>query len=1234
MSNMKDFVIENDVLVKYTGSGGDVVIPECVTKIGDKAFYECEAITSVFVPGSVMSIGEEAFLRCRNMAEITFSEGLQSIGKEAFVNCRLDSITLPYSVNTIGAGAFQYSRIRCVTIPASVLSIGENAFDSSGLETLRFAGDLEAWLTMEWENLGLYGLAELYIHGELLKELTIPESITTIRNYAFHGYDGLTKVTIPESVQRIGDSAFSCCKRLSHVELASGVVEIGGWAFNACESLAAIMLPESVMRLGPGAFRYCNSLTSITLPSHLESIGERTFEKCELLADITISESIACIGGNAFEECKALKTVRFCGDLISWLAIDRGMYSWSNNKWQDTPLRYGAALFFRNEEVRDIRLPDNLQAVPERLFEGCESLESIVLPESVTSVGGMAFRGCKNLMEVSLSNVTSFGRQVFQGCEKLTSLEIPFGVTVIVEGMFINCHRLAKVSIPDSVTTIEKNAFRNCYGLVDVTIPESVTRIGDDKDSFSGAFEDCRNLTSIIIPGSVLSIGNSSFSSCGKLKNVTIMEGVTHIGDYAFSYCDSLIDLTIPNSVLSIGEDAFSKCDNLKSVTLPSNITIIKYDSFEECKSLTDIMIPDSVKEIQRDAFEDCDGLRVISMPGAIEEIHKEAFPKEVNYTIVVRGKPGNGLKKFLPTNPELWKAAVFPDLLCSEVPVSARKYMAIRIADKILKEEAIQDKVYNSYLKYILAHKEEWYSVKDEESRIVIELLIRQKQITITEIDGLIERVSKLNDPELLNRLMAYQTGTFQLEDYDRQTEKEFRQMEKNAELRSDPASQKYINAVWTVGRKEPYVKSLKEVGAVVNFPTKIGKTTVTGIADGFEFRVDEQARESIEEIVIPEGYTCIGSNAFYGCINLKKITLPSSVTRIGYDAFEYCSSLETICFGSLDAWLVMDKSGWEDTPLRYGGSLYLDGECLQELVIPDGMTRISPKAFEYYTKLTSVTLPGSVQSIGSKAFSWCRGLTRVNIPESVRYIGAEAFACCEQLINVTLPEGLTEIEKNVFRQCTHLVGVKIPQSVMSIGAAAFYHCERLPEVSIPERLKSIGDSAFEGCKKLRSMELPKSVLTVGSRAFAESGIKALIVRSARLSLKDTRCLTGCRNYLIYAPRGSQASQYIPDRTLPLTSLDELTSANSTSAQKVPGSNLAGLTFVVTGDMASYPDRSELKAFIESAGGRLTGSISGKTNYLIANDPNSGTTKLQKARQLGVNIIDEEAFLKMAGLK
>ena len=707
----------------------------------------------------------------------------------------------------------------------------------------------------------------------------------------------------------------------------------------------------------------------------------------------------------------------------------------------------------------------------------------------------------------------------------------------------------------------------------------------------------------VVIPEGVTSIGEKAFIDCLSLTSVTIPEGVTSIGPLAFFDCSGLRCVVIPGSVTSIGYSAFNGCSSLTSMTIPKGVTIIESGTFNSCSSLTSMTIPEGVTSIGDYAFFDCRNITSLSIPKSV--------------------------KKF--------GTHVFSELLCSEVPARERKKKAIQIVDAKIKGEQIFDVIYESYLKYILAHKKEWFDEPCGNARLVIQLLMREKRIKITEIDGLIERVSQLNDPELLNQLMAYQTENFQFEDYEHQADKEFRKIEKEAELRADVTSHKYINAMWTFGRKEPLVKSFKDTGKVVTFPEQIKNTIITGIADKFEFKSDmEKPRETVEEVVIPEGYTCIGVEAFRGCINLKRITIPTSMMHIGNYAFSGCNNIKEIYYrGDLRSWIATNRSDWNDSPMRLGAMLYCDGDLVKgDLVIPEGVTSIEDGTFWACNSLTSVIIPEGVVSIGEAAFGCCGVLTSVTIPESVTSIGNGAFYGCSALTNVTIPKGITSIRYRTYCGCSSLNSVTIPNSVTIIEKEAFYHCEKLSNATIPTELKSIMDSAFEGCKNLRSMELPKSVSTIGFRAFAESGIKVLIVRSESLSLKDTRCMTGCRNYVIYAPKGSRASQYIPDRTLPLESLDELTSTDSTSAQKVAGDSLSGLTFVVTGDLASYPDRADLKTFIESSGGRLTGSISGKTDYLIANDQSSGTTKLQKARQLGVKIIDEEAFLKMAGLK
>ena len=102
------FVIDDSgVLVQYNGPGGDVIIPDGVTAIGDMAFWECENLTSVTVPDGVTSIGFGAFVNCHNLASINIPDGVISIGNSAFESCRsLTGITIPSGISSIGQNTF------------------------------------------------------------------------------------------------------------------------------------------------------------------------------------------------------------------------------------------------------------------------------------------------------------------------------------------------------------------------------------------------------------------------------------------------------------------------------------------------------------------------------------------------------------------------------------------------------------------------------------------------------------------------------------------------------------------------------------------------------------------------------------------------------------------------------------------------------------------------------------------------------------------------------------------------------------------------------------------------------------------------------------------------------------------------------------------------------------------------------------------------------------------------
>ncbi len=263
-------------------------------------------------------------------------------------------------------------------------------------------------------------------------------------------------------------------------------------------------------------------------------------------------------------------------------------------------------------------------------------------------------------------------------------------------------------------------------------------------------------------------------------------------------------------------------------------------------------------------------------------------------------------------------------------------------------------------------------------------------------------------------------------------------------------------------------------------------GTLTISGTGDMYDYaKSSGYSNRSINKIIISDGVTSIGDDAFYGCENLANITIPDSVTSIGDDAFSNCKSLTSI-------------------------------------TIPNGVTYIGDGTFDFCTNLTSITIPNSVTSIGDCAFSICASLSSITIPNSVTNIGSQAFMCCESLTSITIPGSVTSIGEWAFSYCNNLTRITVessnpnyvsdengclfnkdkttlicypaakkehkyivPSSVTSIGDYAFHVCESLTSITIPDSVTSIGDYAFSGCDSLTGITIPDSVTSIGFGAF-----------------------------------------------------------------------------------------------------------------------------------------------------
>ena len=359
-------------------------------------------------------------------------------------------------VTELCESVFEGKNIVSVIIPDSVTSIGNSAFYNCTSLTSVHISDIAAWCNISFVDgysNPLYYAKNLYLNGNLVTELVIPNSVTSIGNSAFYNCTSLTSVTI-----------------------GNGVTSIGSSAFEGCSSLTSVTIGNSVKSIGSEAFRNCTSLTSVTIPGSVTSIGNGAFWSCTSLTSVTIGNSVTSIGSDAFSYCNSALYTEY----------EYGKYVGDENN------PYAVLIELSNKNLSTYTINENTKIIGSGVFRNCARLTNITIPDSVTTIGGDAFRNCDSLTSVVIGNsVTSIGERAFCNCDSLTSVTIPGSVTSIGERAFYNCTSLTSVVIPGSVTSIGNGAFEDCTSLTSVTIGNGVTSIG------SSAFWCCTSLTSI-----------------------------------------------------------------------------------------------------------------------------------------------------------------------------------------------------------------------------------------------------------------------------------------------------------------------------------------------------------------------------------------------------------------------------------------------------------------------------------------------------------------------------------------------------------------------------------------------------------------------------------------------------------------------------------------------------------------------------------------------------------------
>lgn len=336
-----------------------------------------------------------------------------------------------YTVTSIATNAFLSCDITSVKIPDTVTYISVSAFyKCENLTKAEFAS-IESLCSIEFYDRyanPLYSARYLWIDGQEISNLVIPNTVTAVSSYAFVRCLGLTSVEVPNSVVTIGGEAFYKCENLTKVEFASieSVCNIkfidyyanplseAGYLWIDGKEITDLVIPNTVTAIGDYAFTECNSLTSVKIPNSVVSIGKDAFI-CERL---TKAE---------FASIESLCNIKFKD-------ITANPLSSANHLWID------------GKEITDLVIPSTVTAIGDFAFAHCIGLTSVEIPNSVTSIGCSAFEYCKNIPSVNIPNsVISIDMYAFESCEKLTSVYLPASLNLIASGAFNNCLQLSSV---------------------------------------------------------------------------------------------------------------------------------------------------------------------------------------------------------------------------------------------------------------------------------------------------------------------------------------------------------------------------------------------------------------------------------------------------------------------------------------------------------------------------------------------------------------------------------------------------------------------------------------------------------------------------------------------------------------------------------------------------------------------------------------------------------------------
>ena len=664
-----------------------VQIPNSVTQISESAFEGCSNLASVDIPNNLTKIDNSVFSGCNNLVSVNIPNKITQIGPKAFYGCdKLTSLTIPNSVTSIEEGAFENcGNLTSLTIPYSVTSIGEGAFSGcSGLTSIEVDKNNFIYDSRDKCNAIIETATNTLIAG--CSKTVIPNSISSIGNYAFRGFNGLTSIVIPNTVISIGKCAFADCPYIKDLYCYTEKVPTTDYEtfMNASIKSATLHVVKECLSLYKSAQPWKDFGRSVALPQIMYLIDGETYKSFT----IPTGESIIPLDalskeGFTFSGWSEIPKTMPDYDVTVTASFTVNKYTLKyivdGENYKTSEVEYGAVIGYEEEPEKKGYTFSGWSEIPATMpakdvtVTGMFSINkynltymidgetyktyeldygSIINKESIQMREGYTFSGWSEIPETMPAHdvivegtftINQYLLTYMVDGEIYKRMELKYGTDITPEAEPSKNHYTFSgwSEIPSTMPAndvVVRGTFKkdNPYEFVGneeinglwylIDAPHrTATVIANPNEKYQGQINIPSSVNYDGVVCDVKSIGNDAFSDCKDLVSISMSNNITSIGESAFAGCKGLTSVTIPHHVTSISNKTFWGCSGLTSIIIPSSVISIGDRAFSGCSGLTSVEIPNNVTSIGESAFNSC-SLKSVSIGNSVTSIGEEAF--------------------------------------------------------------------------------------------------------------------------------------------------------------------------------------------------------------------------------------------------------------------------------------------------------------------------------------------------------------------------------------------------------------------------------------------------------------------------------------------------------------------------------------------------------------------------------------------------------------------------------